>query len=262
MHICKFCNKTFESGQKLGGHIVIHKDYNILCEICNKEVLSRTFKMHTKSCKKLHDRSANCESCNEPIQKSKRFCSSRCAAKKLNSQNPTRSEEVKRKISDALSGRILNPKKLEPRNCRNCNALYTPKKPTLTIGYCSQECRKIGTKRNLSIALKGKSGGPREGGGIGKGGYYKNIWLDSSWEIKYVTYLDEHNIKWERVKERFPYKFQGKDFKYIPDFYLPDTDTFVEIKGYVTDKDEAKWKYFPHSLKILKKDELKQMGII
>ena len=262
MHICKFCNKEFESGQKLGGHIVVHKDYNILCEICNMEVHSRTFKMHEKACKKLHDRSENCESCNEPIQKSKRFCSSSCAAKKLNRQNPTRSEEVKRKISDTLSGRILNPKKLEPRNCRNCNALYTPKKPTLTIGYCSQECRKIGTKRNLSIALKGKSGGPREGGGIGKGGYYKNIWLDSSWEIKYATYLDEHNIKWERVKERFPYKFQGKDFKYIPDFYLPDTNTFVEIKGYVTDKDEAKWKYFPHSLNILKKDELKQMGII
>jgi hypothetical protein len=262
MHNCKFCNKTFETGQKLGGHIVVHKDYNILCKVCNTEVHSRTFKVHTKACEKLHDRSANCESCNQPIQKSKRFCSSSCAAKKLNSLTPARSDSIKQKISESLSGRINNPARYQDRNCRNCNNLFTPSRPTLEPGYCSVECRKAGTKRNLSISLKGKTGGIRERGGIGKGDYYKGVWLDSSWEIKYASYLDENNIRWERVKERFPYKFEDKGFNYIPDFFLPDKNLYVEIKGFVTDRDKAKWKYFPHSLEVLKKDELKQMGII
>ena len=32
---------------------------------------------------------------------------------------------------------------------------------------------------------------------------------------------------------------------YTPDFYLPDEDIYIEIKGYKTIKDEAKWSQFP-----------------
>ena len=36
----------------------------------------------------------------------------------------------------------------------------------------------------------------------------------------------------------------------------------VEIKGYETDKDKAKWSQFTLKLKILKGRELKELGII
>ena len=89
---------------------------------------------------------------------------------------------------------------------------------------------------------------------------YKIV-LSNIEEAKSVLTSEKDKDFLEMAKAELEEK-RGKDFKYIPDFYLPDTNTFVEIKGYVTDKDKAKWKYFPHSLNILKKDELKQIGII
>jgi hypothetical protein len=59
------------------------------------------------------------------------------------------------------------------------------------------------------------------------------------WELKYAQYLDEIGVVWERNTASFPYEFEGKMRNYTPDFYLPMTDEYVEIKGYKTEKDEA-----------------------
>jgi hypothetical protein len=80
-----------------------------------------------------------------------------------------------------------------------------------------------------------------------------------SWELKYVKYLDENNINWIQNKNKFYYEFDGLMNKcgyYVPDFYLIDEEVYIEIKGYETDKDRAKWKWFPHKLKVLKRKEL------
>lgn len=93
---------------------------------------------------------------------------------------------------------------------------------------------------------------------------YNGIDLHGSWELAYVKYLDENSILWKRCKESFTYYFDGKNRKYTPDFYLIDTDEYVEIKGYKTEKDIAKWAQFPkyRKLTILMKSELKQMKIL
>lgn len=92
---------------------------------------------------------------------------------------------------------------------------------------------------------------------------YKGNNLHGSWELKYVMYLDENNIKWIRNKDSFTYLFEGKERKYTPDFYLPESDEYIEIKGYKTEKDSAKWSQFPfhRKLKILMKQELISLGI-
>lgn len=80
-----------------------------------------------------------------------------------------------------------------------------------------------------------------------------------SWELEYVKYLDNNNIKWKHNKNKFYYEFNGlKSGRgyYIPDFYLIDENLFIEIKGYETEKDRAKWEWFPYKLKILKKEHL------
>ena len=93
---------------------------------------------------------------------------------------------------------------------------------------------------------------------------YNGVDLHGSWELKYAQYLDANNIKWVRNRDSFHYNFDGKDRKYTPDFYLPDTDEYVEIKGYKTKKDEAKWSQFPKHrvLVVLMEDELKRLKII
>lgn len=90
---------------------------------------------------------------------------------------------------------------------------------------------------------------------------YKGIRLYGSWELKYAMYLDSKNIQWEQNKKRFPYVYEGKDRFYIPDFYLPKEDIYIEIKGYETEKDKAKWQYFKHTLIVLKYDDLRKLGI-
>ena len=98
-------------------------------------------------------------------------------------------------------------------------------------------------------------GGLRKGSGRGKKGWYKGYWCDSSWELAYVIYCLEHNIKLVRNNESFNYNFNGKILKYYPDFKIDDT--FIEIKGYEDFKAKEKKRQFKLKLKTLYSKEIK-----
>jgi hypothetical protein len=93
---------------------------------------------------------------------------------------------------------------------------------------------------------------------------YKGNDLHGTWELKYAQYLDGENINWIRNKDSFKYLFDGKERYYTPDFYLIDSDEYIEIKGYKTEKDDAKWSQFPKHRKliVLMERELKEKKII
>lgn len=105
------------------------------------------------------------------------------------------------------------------------------------------------------LKLKAHAGGYRRNCGKGKKGYYKGIWCDSSWELAFVIFNLEHDIKFERCWEKFEYTFNGQKKHYFPDFKMAD-GTYVEIKGYENELWEAKLKQFPNALKVLKHDEM------
>lgn len=85
---------------------------------------------------------------------------------------------------------------------------------------------------------------------------YNGVKFLGSWEVKFAQYLDSKNIKWERPKKSFNYIFESSNHSYLPDFYLPDYDLYIEIKGYPTKKDFAKWELFPEKLDIYFGDDL------
>jgi hypothetical protein len=90
---------------------------------------------------------------------------------------------------------------------------------------------------------------------------YKSIWMRSSWEVKYAKYLDKNHIKWLYESKTFDL---GKT-TYTPDFYLPESDTYVEIKGYLRDNAKNKLRlFYKHfkNLKILLKKDLKYLGVL
>lgn len=93
---------------------------------------------------------------------------------------------------------------------------------------------------------------------------YNGSDLHGKWEYAYAKYLDSNNIEWVRASDRFEYFFNGKYHFYTPDFYLVNSETFVEIKGYKTAKDDAKWEQFPKdkNLVILRYNDLLKLGII
>ena len=56
--------------------------------------------------------------------------------------------------------------------------------------------------------------------------------------------LDELSVKWIRNSDlKLEYVTRGRrKRKYIPDFYLPDYDLYIEVKGYWTDAARHKMK--------------------
>jgi len=71
-----------------------------------------------------------------------------------------------------------------------------------------------------------------------------DVMMDSTWEVALAKKLDELGIKWRRDESMIlEYRtVRGRKRKYIPDFYLPDYDLYVEVKGYWTDAARYKMK--------------------
>ena len=85
----------------------------------------------------------------------------------------------------------------------------------------------------------------------------KGYYCDSSWELAFVIYNLEHNIKFERNKKRFAYIFENETHNYIPDWIV--NGEYVEIKGYWSERWQAKLDQFPkeEKLTVLTKKEIK-----
>ena len=72
----------------------------------------------------------------------------------------------------------------------------------------------------------------------------KIVSMDSTWEVACALRLDELGIKWSRDPSiKLPYLSEKHRKKnYIPDFYLPELDVYVEVKGFWTDAARHKMK--------------------
>jgi len=89
------------------------------------------------------------------------------------------------------------------------------------------------------------------------------VTLDGTWELKTAIYLDENNIRWKRPAKRFNYiKPSGKRGKYKPDFWIDDWNSYLEVKGYKTDLDDAKWSQFKEPLIVWFRKDLIKLGIL
>jgi hypothetical protein len=173
-------------------------EFKLICSKCKKEFIWKV--------KKKNFRKKDIRKC----------CSRKCANSKNQTfeMNLARSNKLKGKIgrSSPNKGKILKPnifKKCENIECSNILEL----KPYSKTKYC----------------LKCRSkfiGGYREGSGRSKNGYYKGIYCGSTYELIWVIYNLDHNIKFDR----FPNMIEYNGTKYIPDFIIDNT--IYEIKGY------------------------------
>lgn len=96
---------------------------------------------------------------------------------------------------------------------------------------------------------------------------YKDIYMRSSWEVAYAKYLDERNIRWFYEYRSFRLEIKNCETTYTPDFYLPDTDEYIEIKGHWFRDSKEKIEKFKSvysdvKLTVLMKNNLIEMRIL
>jgi len=69
---------------------------------------------------------------------------------------------------------------------------------------------------------------------------YRGIAFRSTWEVRAAQYLDTKGIAWEYEKHRFDLG----ECTYLPDFYLPETQVFWEVKGWLDARSQRKTQLF------------------
>jgi len=82
---------------------------------------------------------------------------------------------------------------------------------------------------------------------IAKGGYRKDLkqYFRSKWENNMARYYNFLGIKWIYEPKEFEfYKIKRGSRFYKPDFYLPEQDKLIEIKGFFTASDKTKIRRF------------------
>lgn len=99
------------------------------------------------------------------------------------------------------------------------------------------------------------TGGIRAGSGRGKKGWYKGYWCDSSWELAWVIYNLDHGVGFSRNTLGLTYSFEGRTHKFYPDFILP-TGAYIEVKGWMDNRNRAKIAQFGGVLSVLGKKEM------
>lgn len=118
-------------------------------------------------------------------------------------------------------------------------------------------------KKRLSIAMKKAVENHPESytssnRGRAKQIIYDNIKFTGQWEVDFYKWAKSQKLNPSRPKNGFKYIWNGER-TYFPDFYLSSLNVYVEVKGYETDRDRAKWNSFTQILCIVKKNEIKEI---
>lgn len=91
-------------------------------------------------------------------------------------------------------------------------------------------CRQL----SLSQSLENK-------GGRSKWYIVSGIKVQGTWERNIAEKLNELSVKWEKIRD-YPFRYikDNKEHRYSPDFYLPEFDCYLEIKGFWWGQDREK----------------------
>jgi len=115
------------------------------------------------------------------------------------------------------------------------------------------------TKRKMKERyLNGKK--VHSNAGYGKQGIRNDIghYVRSTWEANIARILKFNNIKYEYEPKRFDL---GEIGTYLPDFYLPEKNLYIEVKGYWRRNDKEKYNKFKenHNILLIEKNEYKHL---
>lgn len=207
----------------------------------------------------------NCSTCEKEITRyayqiknsKDSFCSKKCFKNHRSLHNPMHNKETKDKMlaSRKLMKRKSNSIYKNSYCCMDCAGHITFRTALYGMGTC-KSCSNKGERCNWfgkTVLIKFCK--------------YKNIWFKSSWEANFAKWCDGSNIKWEYEPRAFLLKLNNKKTNYTPDFYLPEFDLWIEVKGYWRKDAFEKYQQFQKeytniNIELFNKDKLQELSII
>lgn len=248
------------------------------CLNCGEDVKRNTRSFCSNKCRgdykikinPLEKYEVKCFKCNKKFEikerrnsfpsKEKYYCSRKCAnSRKWGDDHKKKLSDVCRnsekvKITNKILGKNRIKKKIMTKKCPVCRKEFDVFFYNKKRIYCSKDCY---LKDDHNEFRRGGKGGYRFGtSGKNHSGTYKGYWCDSSWELAFVIYNLDHNIKFERNLQDFKYIHNGIERKYYPDF-ITENKSYLEIKGYFRETDLLKIEQFPYKLEVLDKIKMK-----
>lgn len=226
--VCENCGKTYLAPVRW----LKTRKHHYCCQKCAAEGYGKFRLLEHQA--KWESEPHYCECCGKLMTTkygSGRFCSRTCSNTRVASDYQ---RSVASQLRIAANNAATELAKLEyaksPIYCKVCGKKIDYYHRNLLT--CSDSCYR---QLQADYAKQRSFGGITSGGGgvKSKKGYYKGIRCESSYELIYLVYCLENSIKIERNNKYFLYKnTKGETKKYYPDFYLPDSSTYVELKGY------------------------------
>lgn len=182
------------------------------------------------------------------------FCGKECKNKnslinheRMCKNNPNRQESNFKLIKEPWNKGL---DKTDPRVAKNALAVSAAKKGKPNNTIWTDELRKAKSESmKLAVANHPDSYSSGNRGRV-KRIEFDGISFQGKWELYFYQWCKRNNITILKCKEWFEYEWDGTR-KYFPDFILPDYDYYVEVKGYKTERDDAKWNQFPHKLLVV-----------
>ena len=184
---------------------------------------------------RVENRNCKRENCDNLFQvksyDSKQFCSHSCSAVYSNRTRGPLSLGTRLKISASIKisphhnnnkGKVIVPRLI--KECLNCSKEFT----TLRWQghkYCSVDCsiHDIGSRPTSPKAARAKAGIRLD--------IDSKLYFFSRWEANFARILNLLKVKWIFQPRTFDLRTQ----KYTPDFYLPDYDSYIEIKNFLSE---------------------------
>jgi len=193
------------------------------------------------------------------INNPKKYCSWSCAAH-INNHNRKLSVETRQKISTWMKNHsVLFPSPLRKRRvkviCKNpsCHKeIFVLPYLVKVRKYCSNACamKVIGGQTTSPKASQGKPGIRPD--------IDSQICFYSTWEANIARVFNLVNLKWQYAPKTFDL---GKH-TYRPDFYLPDYDTFIEVKNFMNPYSQERDRLFREKFPQLKLDLIQKTDYI
>lgn len=90
---------------------------------------------------------------------------------------------------------------------------------------------------------------------------YKGITFRSRLEAQWADWFDDHDIKWEYEPEGYKLPWKNSTIKYLPDFFLPEMNSFFEVKGVMEEFDKEKLFALARAVRNERKDGLERVFV-